>query len=87
MRRINSVPATNTDKVGRIEDLKYFNVKYVGDNIGLEYESYKWQTDKKDASVYINKPIDGNDHLMDAANYGAVTHLRRLGVSNKIGEH
>ena len=84
---INSVPATNTDKVGRIEYLKYFNVKYVGDNIGLEYENYKWQTDKKDASVYINKPIDGNDHALDSINYAGCTHLRRLGVSNKIGEH
>ena len=84
---INSVPATNTDKVGRIEFLKYFNVKYVGDNIQEEQENYKWLTDKKDTSIYINKPQDGNDHLMDAINYGGVTHLRRLGVSNKIGEN
>ena len=84
---INSVLATNTDKVGRIEYLKYFNVKYIGDNIGREYKSYKWQTKKNDTSVYINKPQDGNDHLMDAINYGGVTHLRRLGVSNKIGEN
>jgi phage terminase large subunit len=83
---INAVQATNTDKVGRIEYLKYFKVKYIGDNIGQEYENYKWQTDKKDASVYINKPQDGNDHLMDAVNYAGCTHLRRLGVSNKIGE-
>ena len=83
---INSIPATNTDKVGRIEYLKYFNVKYVGENIALEYDNYKWQSDKKDIAVYINKPQDGNDHLMDAINYGSVTHLRRLRVANKIGE-
>jgi hypothetical protein len=84
---INSVPATNTDKVGRIEYLKYFNVKYVGGNIGEEYENYKWLTDKKDTSIYINKPQDGGDHLMDALNYSAVTHLRRLRVANKLGEN
>ncbi len=84
---INSVPATNTDKVGRIEYLKYFNVKYIGANIEGEYSRYKWQTKKNDTSIYINKPQDGNDHCMDAINYGGVTHLRRLGVSNKIGEN
>ena len=84
---INSLQATNTDKVGRIEYLKYFNVCYVGDNIAQEYVNYKWQTDKKDTTIYINKPMDGNDHLMDAINYGAVTHLRRLRVANKIGEN
>ena len=63
---INSVPATNTDKVGRIEYLKYFNVKYIGDNLREEYENYKWLTDKKDTTVYINKPQDGNDHCFTA---------------------
>lgn len=83
---VNSIPATNTDKIGRVEYLKYFNVCYVGDNIAKEYSNYKWATDKKDTSIYINKLPDGDDHLMDAINYGAVTHLRRLRVANKIGE-
>lgn len=87
VHNIFAVQATNTDKVGRIEYLKYFNVKYVGQNIRLEYENYKWQTDKHDINVYINKPMDGNDHMMDAINYGGVTHLRRLRVANKIGEN
>lgn len=84
---INSTPATNTDKVGRIEYLKYFNVKYIGDNITNEVLNYRWQTDKKDKTILVNKPQDGNDHLMDSINYAAVTHLRRLRVSNKIGEN
>jgi hypothetical protein len=66
---------------------KYCNVKYVGGNIGEEYENYKWLTDRKDTSIYINKPQDGGDHLMDALNYSAVTHLRRLRVANKLGEN
>ena len=84
---IYGLPATNTDKVGRIEYLKYFNIKFVGGNIAQEYEGYKWQTAKNDTAVYINKPMDGNDHLLDAANYGCVTHLRRMRVANKIGEN
>ena len=87
VHNIFALPATNTDKVGRIEYLKYFNVKYVGQNIRLEYENYKWQSDKHDVNVYINKPMDGNDHAMDCINYGAVTHLRRLRVANKLGEN
>lgn len=84
---INGISATNTDKVGRIEYLKYFKVKYIGENLEQEYEGYKWQSSKTDTTVYINKPVDGNDHLLDAANFGCVTHLRRLGVANAIGEN
>lgn len=84
---VYGLSATNTDKVGRIEYLKYFNIRYIGENIKIECDNYKWQTAKGDSSTYINKPVDGNDHLMDAINYGAVTHLRRLGVANIIGEN
>lgn len=87
LHSIYGLPATNTDKVGRIEYLKYFNIKFVGGNLRQEYEGYKWQTAKNDTAVFINKPMDGNDHLLDAANYGCVTHLRRMRVANKIGEN
>jgi len=78
--------AVNTDKVGRIEYLKYFDVRYIGDNIDHEVRNYRWQTSKTDKTKYINKPQDGGDHLMDATSYGAVTHLRRQGIANKLGE-
>lgn len=81
-----AMPAVNTDKVGRIEYLKYFDVNYVGANIRQEVNAYCWQTSKNDKTQYINKPQDGDDHLMDAASYGVVTHLRRLGIANKLGE-
>ncbi|MBO5803577.1 MAG: PBSX family phage terminase large subunit [Bacteroidales bacterium] len=83
---LNAMGAVNTDKVGRIEYLKYFNVCYVGDNIHAERTTYRWQTSKTDKSQYINVPQDGNDHLMDAINYGSCTHLRRLGIANRLGE-
>lgn len=81
-----AVPAVNKNKPGRIEYLKYFNVRYVGDNIRKEVETYSWKQDPKDSSHYLNEPMDGNDHAMDAINYGAVTHLRYLNVTNIIGE-
>lgn len=81
-----AMPAVNTDKVGRIEYLKYFDVNYVGANIRQEVNAYCWQQSKNDKTQYINKPQDGGDHLMDAASYGVVTHLRRLGIANKLGE-
>lgn len=81
-----AVPAVNRNKTGRIEYLKYFNVRYCGADIRQEVETYSWRQDPKDASHYLNEPMDGNDHAMDAINYGAVTHLRWLGVTNRIGE-
>ena len=81
-----AMSAVNTDKVGRIEYLKYFDVRFIGDDIEHEVRNYRWQTSKTDKTQYINKPQDGGDHLMDAISYGAVTHLRRLGIANKLGE-
>ncbi len=81
-----AMPAVNTDKVGRIEYFKYFNVCFIGENIRHEKDGYCWQQSKNDKTHYINKPQDGDDHLMDAASYGGVTHLRRLGIANKLGE-
>lgn len=81
-----AVPAVNRNKTGRIEYLKYFNVRYAGENIRHEAETYSWKPDPKDKSHWLNEPADGNDHAMDAINYGAVTHLRWLGVTNLTGE-
>ena len=81
-----AMPAVNTDKVGRIEYLKYFDVRYIGANIRQEVNAYCWEQSKNDKTQYINKPQDGGDHLMDAASYGVVTHLRRQGIANKLGE-
>ena len=81
-----AVPAVNKNKAGRIEYLKYFNARYAGENIRHEVETYSWKQDPKDRSHWLNEPADGNDHAMDAINYGAVTHLRWLGVTNLTGE-
>lgn len=80
--------AVNKDKTGRIEYLKYFNVCYTESSKDLhnEYVNYRWKQSKTDKTRYINEAEDGNDHLMDALNYGVATHLRRLGIANRIGE-
>ena len=81
-----AMAAINTDKVGRIEYLKYFDVCFIGANIDHEIRNYRWQTSKTDKTKYINKPQDGNDHLCDSISYACCTHLRRLGIANKLGE-
>lgn len=83
---LNAMGANNADKVGRIEYLKYFNVCYVGENIDMEVTNYRWQHSKTDKTKYVNIPQDGNDHLMDSISYAGTTHLRRLGIANKLGE-
>lgn len=83
---ISAVKAVNRDKAGRISYLQGFRVKYVGENIRKEVQAYSWQPHPQDTQRYTDKPQDGNDHCMDAISYGAVTHLRRLGIVNEWSE-
>ena len=83
---ISAVKAVNRDKPGRISYLQGFRVKYVGENIRKEVQSYSWMPHPLDVERFTDKPQDGNDHCMDAASYGAVTHLRRLGILNEDNE-
>lgn len=84
MRRlgINAVKAVNKNKAGRIDYLRGFDVVYDGEHIGMEADSYSFKPHPQDKTQFTNEPEDGNDHLMDAASYGAVTHLRKLGIVN-----
>jgi phage terminase large subunit len=83
---LSAVGAVNAKKEGRIEYLKYFEVFYCGDNIHNEVSNYMWLADKQDSKILTNTPQDKDDHLMDATSYGAVTHLRRIGAVNNLGE-
>lgn len=83
---INAVPAVNRDKPGRIAWLRGFQVSYCGENIGKEVAAYSYKPDKNDRSRYTDEPQDGNDHAMDSLNYAAVSHLRRMGITNDYGE-
>jgi PBSX family phage terminase large subunit len=83
---ISAVKAVNRDKAGRISYLQGFKVKYVGESIRREVRSYSWQPHPQDLERFTDKPQDGMDHCMDAASYGAVTHLRRMGILNEDGE-
>lgn len=83
---ISAVAGTNRDKAGRISYLQGFKVKYVGENIHREVQTYSWLPHPQDTERFTDKPQDGNDHCMDAISYGACTHLRRLGIINEWDE-
>lgn len=78
---IDACPGVNRDKTSRISWLQGFNVKYVGEHIREEVQTYSWKPDPQDQTVFTDIPQDGGDHAMDAINYGAYTHLHRLGVA------
>jgi phage terminase large subunit len=79
---LNACKAVNKNKAGRINYLQGFTVFYDGEHIGEEADNYSFKPHPNDKTMFTNEPEDGKDHLMDAANYGAVTHLRRLGIAN-----
>lgn len=84
---IDATSAVNRDKAGRVAWLRGFRVRYVGEHIGAEVKTYSYKPKPQDQSLYTDEPCDGNDHCMDAINYAAVTHLRRLGITNNVGEN
>lgn len=81
-----AIEANNRDKFGRIQYMRYFDICYIGDNIDYEVRNYRWKENPKDKTKYTDEPQDGNDHLMDASNYGITNHLRKLHIANKLGE-
>lgn len=83
---LNAVPGDNRDKAGRVDWLKGCDVHYDGDCIQDEKDNYCYLPSKADPELFTNVPQDGNDHAMDAMNYGVVTHLRRQGIANRLGE-
>ena len=86
MNDLNAIGADNRNKAGRIMYLRYFSVIFCGEDIERERSTYSYKRDRNDAEHYLNEPEDGNDHLMDAINYAAVTYLRRESETNLAGE-
>ena len=86
MNDLNAIGADNRNKAGRIMYLRYFSVLFTGADIERERSTYSYRKDKSNEGHYLNEPEDGNDHLMDAINYAAVTHLRRENETNLAGE-
>ena len=84
--RLWAIAANNQDKFGRIQYIRYFDVCYIGDNIGHESNNYRWKVNPKDKTKYLDEPQEFDDHLMDAANYAITNHLRKLNIKNKLGE-
>lgn len=90
LRKIYGLSASggvNRSKSERVAWLQGFQVCYVGKHIQAEVEAYSWKPNKDDETIFTDTPQDGNDHAMDAINYGAFTHLHRLGVSNEMLRH
>ena len=81
---ISAIKGVNRSKSERVAWLQGFRVRYVGEHIRTEVEAYSWKPNKDDESIFTDEPQDGNDHMMDAINYGAFTHLHRLGISNQM---
>lgn len=81
---ISAVPAVNRNKNERVAWLQGFRVRYVGEHIGAEVDAYSWKPNPNDEDTFTGTPQDGNDHAMDAINYGAFTHLHRLGINNEM---
>lgn len=78
---IAALAANNKDKTGRIGYLQGFKVRYIGEDIAREQATYSWLPSPQDENTYTDVPQDGNDHAIDAINYGVTSHLRRMGVS------
>jgi len=83
---LNAVDADKRDKNFRIAWLRAFSVKYVGDGIKREQKLYSYVPSKYDKSVFTSTPQDGNDHYLDAANYGSFTHLHSQGIMSERHE-
>lgn len=83
---LDAVPAVNKNKPDRVDWLKGCDIVFWGDDIEKERSEYCYLPNPLDPEQYTNIPQDGGDHLMDAANYGTVTHLRRQGIPNSLGQ-
>ena len=71
---INAVPGINRDKVGRIGYLQGFKVRYVGENVQDEVETYSWTPSREDPEVFTDIPQDGGDHCFAGATLIATTN-------------
>lgn len=72
--------------VSQLSFMRYFEIFYIGENIGIEVENYKWKK-RKDEAEFNNTPVDAFNHAADASRYGIFTHLTRLGFVVGIPEN
>ena len=71
--------ADKRSKKSNIAKCKTYNLFYTADskNFAKEIANYKWSSVSNlttGEELFVNVPVDGNDHLMDAMIYGVVTH-------------
>lgn len=58
-----------------IAKLKEYKVFYCGEHIKKETQMYIWEVDETGKTT--NKPVDANNHLLDAIRYGVYSHFYR----------
>ena len=76
---VSALKCLGKDSVrNRVVFMHQFENCYIGDNIHSERLKYKWKESKEEGR-FKNEPIDANNHAMDAATYGAYTHLTKNG--------
>lgn len=77
---INALPSEKGPDSVRagIDFMKALKIRIVegSPNLTKEHRSYVWKTDKEGRS--LPEPVKFRDHLMSAARYGIVTHLKGL---------
>lgn len=60
----------------RTKDIIASNSGSNGEMFTIEVAGYSYETDPDDSSKFIEKPEEGNEHILDASRYGVVTHDR-----------
>ena len=60
----------------RTKDILGSNSGSNGEVFTIEVMGYSYETDPDDSSKFIEKPEEGNEHILDALRYAIVTHDR-----------
>ena len=68
-----------------IQLLQQYRIIVHGDctQIKEEFKNYTWVKDKK-TGEYINRPVDKNNHGLDALRYAVQTDLKMQGATVRI---
>lgn len=72
-----------TDLINRIGTLSGLNIYYTKDSVNIEAEQENYCYDKDSNGVIIEKPIDQDNHTIDASSYG-VQYMFKEGVIKNV---
>ena len=79
--RVKPADKAKAKKAEQLQWLKGWRLKVTRESVNLiaELRQYEW---RKDNGKYINEPMDGNDHAIDALRYAAFTEYGGRGKGN-----